>query len=142
MDSVTIQPSTLILAGVLLLCLVTVESGGLFLLRVGRGAVPANALQKAFFRAGHAHAAVLLILSLVILVLVDAAALPPVWGWTARSFVPFAAILMPAGFFLSVIGRDPQKPNRLVALLYTGAAVLTIGLLLAGVGLIVGGASA
>ena len=27
-----------------------------------------------------------------------------------------AAVLMPAGFFLSVIGRDPARPNRAIAL--------------------------
>ena len=53
--------------GALLLALVTVETGGYFLTRVVRGSVPANELQRSFFRAGHAHAAVLLVLSLVIL---------------------------------------------------------------------------
>ena len=46
---------------------------------------------------------------------------------------------MPAGFFLSVIGRNPQRPNRLIALLWAGAAVLTVGLLSAGTGLIIAG---
>jgi hypothetical protein len=141
MDSMTIQPATLILAGALLLALVTVETGGMFLVKVARGGVLANALQKSLFRAGHAHAAVLLVLSLTILALIDQAPLPPLLAWIGRSFVPFAAILMPAGFFLSVIGRDPQKPNRLMALLWIGAAVLTIGLVVSGIGLIVGGAS-
>ena len=142
MDSVTIQPATLILAGALLLALVTVESGGLFLVKVGRGAVPATGFQKAFFRAGHAHAAVLLVLSLVILALIDQAALPSPLAWIARSFVPFAAILMPAGFFLSAIGSGREKPNRLIALLWVGAVVLTLGLIVAGIGLIAGGAAA
>jgi hypothetical protein len=56
--------------------------------------------------------------------------------------VPIAAILMPAGFFLSVLGRDPQKPNRLIVLLWLGAASLTAGLLAAGIGLVIAGASA
>jgi len=51
----------------------------------------------------------------------------------------YAAILMPAGFFLSVVGRDPQKPNRLIALLWIGAASLTVGVISAGVGLIMAG---
>jgi len=123
----TIQPQTAILIGILLLALVTVESGGYFLTRVVRGSVPANALQKNFFRAGHAHAAVLLVLSIAILGVIDNTALPPVIDVIARDGVPVAAILMPAGFFLSVIGRDPQKPNRLILLLWIGVASLTAG---------------
>jgi hypothetical protein len=138
----TIQPQTVLLIGILLLALVTVESGGVFLTRVVRGKVPANALQTSFFRAGHAHAAVLLVLSIAILGVIDNADLPPVLDLVARDAVPLAAILMPAGFFLSVLGRDPQKPNRLIALLWIGAASLTAGLLAAGVGLVIAGASA
>jgi len=138
----TIQPITGILAGVLLLSLVTVESGGWFLTRVVRGAVPANGLQRAFFRAGHAHAGVLLVLSLAILALLDGAGLPFGLHLAAALGAPIAAILMPAGFFLSVLGRDPQRPGRAVALLWTGGAVLAAGLVLAGVLLIMSGAGA
>jgi hypothetical protein len=137
----TIQPQTVLLIGILLLALVTVESGGVFLTRVVRGKVPANALQTSFFRAGHAHAAVLLVLSIAILGVIDNADLPPVLDFIARDGVPIAAILMPAGFFLSVLGRDPQKPNRLIVLLWLGAASLTAGLLAAGIGLVIAGAS-
>jgi hypothetical protein len=140
---VTIQPQTAITIGVLLLALVTVESGGYFLTRVVRGHVEANLLQRNFFRAGHAHAAVLLILGTVILLATDAADfVDGPFAWLGRTLVPIAAILMPAGFFLSVTGRDPQKPNRLILLLWLGALSLTAGLLIAGVGLIVAGASA
>ncbi len=129
-------PETVLLAGILLLALVTVESGGYFLTRVSRGRQDANALQTSFFRAGHAHAGVLLVLSLVILAFVDQTHLSGAWLTIARIGVPVAAILMPAGFFLSVLGRDPHRPNRLIALLWLGAACLTAGLLTAGIGLI------
>ena len=132
----------LILIGILLLALITVESGGWFLTRVVRGLAPANRLQQSFYRAGHAHAAVLIVLSLVILAVLGQAALDGVWVWMARLGVPVAAILMPAGFFLSVLGRDPQRPGRAIVLLWIGAASLTAGLLTAGVGLIGGGIAA
>jgi hypothetical protein len=131
-----------ILIGILLLALVTVESGGYFLTRVVRGHVPANSLQLGFFRAGHAHAAVLLVLSIAILAVIGHAELDGFWLWLARVGVPIAAILMPAGFFLSVIGRDPQRPNRLIVLLWLGVAVLTAALITAGIGLIAGGVAA
>ncbi len=128
-----------ILIGILLLALVTVESGGYFLTRVVRGRVPANRLQMSFFRAGHAHAAVLLVLSIAILAVIGHAALDGFWLQLARTGVPIAAILMPAGFFLSVLGRDPDRPSRLIVLLWLGAASLTAGLIAAGVGLVAGG---
>ena len=136
------SPNDLILIGILLLALVTVESGGYFLTRVVRGHVAANRLQQGFFRAGHAHAAVLLVLSIAILGVVSYAALDGFWLQLARLGVPIAAILMPAGFFLSVIGADPQRPNRLIVLLWAGAIVLTAALISAGVGLIAGGVAA
>ncbi|MBM7503994.1 hypothetical protein ACFPER_10940 [Agromyces aurantiacus] len=132
----------LILIGSLLLALITVESGGWFLTRVVRGFAPANALQQAFFRAGHAHAAVLIVLSVAILAVIPYSALDGGWLWVARLGAPVAAILMPAGFFLSVLGRDPARPNRLLALLWIGAASLAAGLATSGVGLIAGGAAA
>src|SRR5881227_1640989 len=59
-------------AGVLLLTIVAIEYGGWFMLRVVRGRQPATPFQQAFFRAGHAHAGVLVILSLVCMIYVDA----------------------------------------------------------------------
>jgi hypothetical protein len=136
------DPQNTILMGVLLLGLVTVESGGLFLKRVVQSEIPANELQRSFYRAGHAHAGVLLILSIAIASVIGSAHLTGVLDITARYGVPAAAILMPAGFFLSVIGKDPKKPNRLVALLWVGAVCLTAGLLTAGVGMLVAGITA
>lgn len=134
-------PASLITSGVVVLTIVGIAYGGTFLLRVINGDEPANELQRASFRAGHAHAGVLVILALVLRLLLSEPGVPAWSAWTADG-VLLAAILMPAGFFLSVIGRDPQRPNRLRLLIWAGAASLTIGLLGAGVGLIVAGATA
>ena len=138
----TLQPQSMLTIGVLLLFLVTVESGGYFLTKVVRRHVETNDLQKSFFRAGHAHAAVLLILSIVILLAVDQVRLPAPLEVVARNGVPVAAVLMPAGFFLSVLGKDPERPGRLILLLWLGVAALTAGLLAAGTGLVLAGVSA
>jgi hypothetical protein len=45
--------------------LVAVEDGGWFMLRIVRGTQSATPFQQAFFRAGHAHTGVLVILELV-----------------------------------------------------------------------------
>jgi Ni,Fe-hydrogenase I cytochrome b subunit len=73
--------STRILAGILLLSLVTVETGGLYLVRLWRSAGRATPFQIGFARAGHAHAGVLLILALTGLLYADAVHLTGPWGW-------------------------------------------------------------
>lgn len=121
--------------GIVLLTVVAIAFGGTFLLRVFGGKVPTNDLQKSFFRAGHAHAGVLVILGLVVVLFVELAGVTGVAAALSR-MVLLAAILMPAGFFLSVIGHDPQRPNRLIVLLWLGAASLTIGVVSAGIALL------
>jgi hypothetical protein len=125
------------LAGVLFIALVTVESGGLYLLRVVRGRANVTPFQQSFARAGHAHAGVLLVLALVCQLFVDATNLTGLWEWTARSGVAISALLMPGGFFLSSIGPGRTEPNRLIALVFAGAALLAVGLASLGVGLLI-----
>lgn len=129
-----------IVTGATLLSVIGIAYGGTFLLRVFTGRQPTNDLQKSFFRAGHAHAGVLVILGLLVVLYTQLNEVGD--PWSSLSFgVLFAAILMPAGFFLSVIGRDPQRPNRFIVVLWLGAASLTVGLASAGAGLIGAGVS-
>ena len=132
--------SNLISTGIILLVVVTIAYGGTFLLKVSSGRYPANDLQRNFFRAGHAHAGVLVILGLVVRLCLQHPAVPG-WSTFLGDFVLYAAVLMSAGFFLSATGRDPQRPNRWITLLWLGAASLTVGLGGAGAGLIVAGIS-
>jgi hypothetical protein len=134
--TITLSESSATTAGILLLTIVAVEYGGTFLLRVFTGGVPTTDFQKSFFRAGHAHAGVLVILGLVGTVLVDATRLEGFWLLVGRDGVPVGAILMSAGFFLSAVGRGREKPNRLVVLLYLGAASVAAGVVTLGVGLL------
>lgn len=136
----SLSQSTLVSTGIILLIVVTIAYGGTFLLRVSTGTVPANDLQRSFFRAGHAHAGVLVILGLVIRILLSDDRVPE-WSRQLGDGVLYAAILMSAGFFLSVTGKDPQRPNRLIVLLWLGALSLTVGLIGAGVGLIAAGSA-
>lgn len=127
-------------AGIVLLTVVGIESGGFFLVRVFAGAlgtrVPATDLQKSFFRAGHAHAGVLVVLGLVCLLLAEATALTGFLRWLAGTGVLCAAILLPAGFFFSAMGRGRTTPNRAVVLLPVGAVVLASGVVTLGLGLL------
>ena len=125
------------LAGVLFLALVTVETGGLYKLKIVRGREPVTPFQEKFSRAGHAHAGVLLVLALLCQPFVDASGLSGLWEWLARSGVAVAALLMPGGFFFSSMGRGRTEPNGLIALVFAGAALLAVSLATLGIGLLV-----
>ena len=126
-------------AGVLLVVIPTVMYGGLTLLHMLTANVPGyadNPLRQNLWRAGHAHAGVYLVLSLVMLRYVDEAALSGFWKWIARTGAPIAAILIPAAFFLSVVSPAATQPNGLINLAYVGAIFLAAAVLSLGVGLI------
>jgi len=95
-----------------------------------------NALRQNFFRAGHAHAGVIVILSLICQLLADSAVLPVSLLWLVRIGVPISAILISAGFFVSVGPPTTTEPNQAVALIYIGALVLAIGVVVLGIGLL------
>lgn len=126
------------LAGILLVVLPTVVFGGVSILTllINDPAYMQNPLRQDLWRAGHAHAGVLLILSLIALLYVDQAHLSAAIKRFVRSAIPSAAILLPAAFFLSLLTPDATEPNALIYLAYVGAAVLVIGLLLLGIGLL------
>lgn len=126
------------LAGALLIVLPTVVFGGTSLLTmlIGDPAYQDNALRQDLWRAGHAHAGVLLILSLVALRYVDDAVLGPRARSVARHGIPAAAILLPVAFFLSVLSPDATEPNALIYLAYVGAVSLGAGVFTLGVGLV------
>jgi hypothetical protein len=126
------------LAGVLLILLPTVMYGGVTLLSmlVNDPSYMEKPLRQNLWRAGHAHAGVLLVLSLVALRYVDETPLSGAWKWIARSFIPLAAILMPLGFFLSVASPGALRPNNFIYSTYIGAAMLAVGVVVLGVGLL------
>jgi hypothetical protein len=125
-------------AGILLLAVVAVEYGGLFMFAIHSGRREFTDFQKASFRAGHAHAGVLVILSLVALIYVDSLDLSGLAAVVGRSAIPLAAILMPAGFFLGAIGSGRTKPNRFRYLVYLGALSLGVGVVTLGLALLLG----
>ena len=127
-----------LMSGILLVTVPTIQYGGYFLLRLFSGKMPTlnpSPLQTSFFRAGHAHAGVLVILSLICQIFVEQAALGSGFAWMVRIGVPLAAILIPLGFFLSVT-FTPDRPNKWIWSIYAGALALAISVVVLGVGLI------
>ncbi len=135
-QTVQLSPSSRRIAGLLLLTLVTVEFGGYYLTTVVGGPAELTGFQLAFSRAGHAHAGVLIVLSLVCLLLADATELRGTIGHLVRLTIPAAAVLMSAGFFLSSAGEGLTEPNGLIVILWIGAASLTVGVVSLGLALL------
>ncbi|GMN10879.1 hypothetical protein MTsPCn9_28090 [Croceitalea sp. MTPC9] len=128
-----------VICGIVLLTVPTIEFGGYFLLNVISGNEEGLALtsfQEAMFRAGHAHAGVLVILALVAIILSNYANLNDKLLWIVRIGFPLSSILISGGFFAAATGNQLTQPNELILILYIGIVILTISLILLGVGLL------
>ena len=128
-----------VMSGIILITVPTIQYGGYFLLTSlmnKSSGYMENPLRQNFFRAGHAHAGVIVILSLVCQMLADSAALPIPLLWFVRIGVPLAAIMISAGFFFSVLPPAATQASGAVSLIYVGAAVLLLAVVSLGVGLI------
>ena len=126
-------------AGILLVVFPTVVFGGasiLWLWITAQATYYDHPLRQRLWRAGHAHAGVLLILSLLALLLVDEADLGDGWKQFVRTAIPTAAILVPAAFFLSIVKPGAERPNKLINLAYVGAVAVVAGMLTLGIGLL------
>jgi hypothetical protein len=76
------------------------------------------------------------ILALICQMLADSATLPVPLLWFVRIGVPLAAILISAGFFLSVLPPAATQANGAVSLIYVGAVVLAVAVVSLGIGLL------
>jgi len=128
-----------LMSGIILISIPTIQYGGYFLLtsltNKSSGYMD-NPLRQNFFRAGHAHAGVIVILSLVCQMLADAAVLPTPLLWFVRIAVPLSAILISAGFFFSVLSPNATEAGPAVFLIYIGAVILAVGVVTLGIGLL------
>jgi hypothetical protein len=127
-----------LVSGIILLAVPTIMYGGITLLGIltqgiaglAPGHLTLDATQWALWRAGHAHAGVWTLLSLVMQVLIDSTRLSPPMMWLARISAPVAGVTVSGGFF--GLAFFPQFRW----LLYFGGFSLFVALLLTGVGLL------
>lgn len=123
-------------AGGLLLLLVTVMFGGASLLRILQDGDILTDWQVSQFRAGHAHAGVLIILSLVYVVLLERTR----WSDRTRSLV-MATLLagglaQSGGFFLHMLVGEEGSFSAGIAVTLAGAVLLAIAVIALGVTLL------
>jgi hypothetical protein len=124
---------------VLLITVPAVAFGGVSLLAHIMRGIPGymdNPVRRGLWRAGHAHAGVLVLFALVALLYIDRADLSGGMKDLTRVLIVAAPILMPIGFFLSVVRPSDTKPNRLIWLVPVGGVALGAGTLLLGIGLV------
>lgn len=131
-----ISDAARIMLGLTLILVPTIEYGGYFLLtQLGRNTIIKSDLQRSYFRAGHAHAGVLVLLALVGQLLVDATTLAEPLAWGVRIGLFIAPMLVSGGFF-GAAPRESGAPGRLVVLIYAGALVMALSLVVLGFGLL------
>ncbi|GAA2877256.1 hypothetical protein GCM10010517_38670 [Streptosporangium fragile] len=133
------SPSSLSTAGLLLVTVPAVAFGGASLLAHIMRGFPGyldNPVRRGLWRAGHAHAGILVLFALVAMLYVDQADLSDGLKGLTRVLIVAAPILMPIGFFLSVARPSDTRPNRLIWLVPAGGVSLAAGTLLLGVGLV------
>jgi hypothetical protein len=123
-----------LMCGLTLILVPTIVYGGLTVLGIvtnrTMGAPAADNLspsQIAFYRAGHAHAGVLAILSLFLQIAIDYSVIPHSAIWPTRVGALLAALLVSGGFF----GAAHLRALRV--LLYLGATILVAVTLTVGI---------
>ncbi len=131
---------TLLMCGIILLTVPTIQYGGFFLLRLLGGAyarLELTPFQRSMFRAGHAHAGVLVLLALICQPLVEHASLGIGVAWAVRVAFPLAAVLISGGFFAAAAGRGRTSSGPGIWLLYAGIGVLASALIALGIALVI-----
>jgi hypothetical protein len=136
----TLTRNAKLMSGITLLIVPTIMYGGWTLLRIlMHGRVGGNVsglrldeTQWALWRAGHAHAGVWTLLSLVLQILLDSARLPVGLSWVARISAPASAVALSAALFglAFSVGFRP--------LLYLGICLMVVALVTTGIGLLRG----
>jgi hypothetical protein len=127
-----------VMVGLMLLAITTIEFGGYFLLselRRSSGGVITSEIMGSYFRAGHAHAGVLVILGIIGQLMIDVASLTAGLDWAVRIGFFIAPMLISAGFFLGA-PMEGRQPRRLIALVPAGALILAACLVVLGLGLL------
>ena len=87
--------------------------------------------QRAMFRAGHAHAGVLLVLALVTLQILSRTALTDPTLWTTCFLLLFGVLAQSGGFFLHLLPNRNKLGSRVTT---TGALLLAAAMLLTAYG--------
>jgi hypothetical protein len=118
-----------------LLSLPTVMYGGYSLLRL-LAARKLNEFQIAYFRAGHAHAGVLLVLALVVLDIVARSGVGSATQWIIGILLVVGVLAQSGGMFVHMAIGKPGKWSMGNTLTTVGALILAVALITTAIGVI------
>jgi hypothetical protein len=125
-------------AGGLLLLLVTVMVGGASLLRILEDGDILDEWQVSQFRAGHAHAGVLIILSLACVILLERTRWSDRTRNLAMAILVAGGLAQSGGFFLHMLVGEPETFSAGTAVTLVGATLLASAVIALGVALLRG----
>jgi hypothetical protein len=129
------EPTTL-LPVISLLLLVSVEYGGWSLLGFLTGRGQLGEFREQFFRAGHAHAGVLLVLSLVYFLYLDRTGYSTGVQWIAGLLLLLGIMAQSGGFFIHLGLGQKNRSSLGTIVTRTGALLLGAALIVLAIGLL------
>jgi len=129
------EPTTL-LPVISLLLLVSIEYGGWSLLGFLTGRGQLGEFREQFFRAGHAHAGVLLVLSLVYLLYLDRTGYSTGVQWLAGLLLLLGIMAQSGGFFLHLGLGQKNRSSLGTIVTRTGVLLLAAALIVLAIGLL------
>lgn len=118
----------------------TIAFGGYFLLSILKkqaGTENISGIQREYFKAGHAHAGVLVILSIIGQLVLDSSLFNETLVWAMRIGLFAAPLLISGGFFGGAPRTAGGKPGSLVKLIPLGAVLMSLSTLGVGLSLII-----
>ena len=131
---------TRIMVGLAFISLPTIAFGGHFLLSILKRAAGTEGItetQRDYFRAGHAHAGVLVLLWIVGQLFLDESKLDGALVWALRLGLIAAPLLISGGFFGGAPRTTRGAAGPLVRLVTAGAVVLSLSTIGVGISLLV-----
>jgi hypothetical protein len=129
------EPTTL-LPAITLLLLVSVEYGGWALLGFLTGRGQLGDFREQFFRAGHAHAGVLLVLSLVYFLYLNRTGYSTAVQWLAGLLLLLGIAAQSGGFFIHLGFGQKGRSSLGTIVTRTGALLLAAALIILAIGLL------
>jgi hypothetical protein len=127
---------TNVLPIIAVLLLVSVEYGGWALLGFLTGRGQLGEFRERFFRAEHAHAGVLLVLSLVYFLYLDRTGFSTGIQWLAGLLLLGGIIAQSGGFFIHLGLGQPGRSSLGTVVTRSGALLLAVALVMLAIGLI------
>lgn len=116
------------ISAIVLFAIVTVELGGWSLLRMLTGNGELTPWEEQFFRAGHGHAGVLLVLGLAFLLLMDRVRVAAPTQWVLAFIFLGGVLAQSGGFFLHLLVGEEGESSMGTWLTTGGGLLLAVAL--------------